>query len=137
VLDPVDIMADARADDMQDHQRRDHQPEHNLQNVPPRQTAIGAVADKLPEDKADMQRQAAKQQNRAEITPPDGEENGAPRLHRVDGNQTQRMIEQMAGEKGEKSDPACEAEALRPKGHPDVLQNLPTALRHIPPFALR
>src|SRR6267378_3443132 len=94
VLDTVDLPRDPRADDVGDEQRRDRQPEHELRGLPERHAQRAALVER-PEGERHVRDQRAVEQQRDERIAPQREEVDAAGLHRVEGDEAQRMIRQV------------------------------------------
>ena len=94
VLDTVDLPRDPRADDVGDEQRWDRQPERQLRGLPERHAQRAALVER-PEREHHVRDQRAVEQQREERIAPQREEVDAAGLHRVEGDEAQRMIRQV------------------------------------------
>ena len=112
VVAAVEAAVEARRRDMRGDEQRDGEAEGDLHSLP-RSHAPGAAAGQLPEGKADMDCGGAIEQERARPGAPDLDAHGLRRLHGVQGDMPERVVEKMRQRESEQHEPGGEAPNLR------------------------
>ena len=112
VVAAVEAAVEARRRDMRGDEQRDGEAEGDLHRLP-RSHAPGAAAGQLPEGKADMDGGGPIEQERARPGAPDLDAHGLRRLHGVQGDMPERVVEKMRQREGEQDEPGGEAPDLR------------------------
>ena len=110
VLDAVELPRQAGADDVRDQQRWDRQAERQLRGLPERHPERAALVEG-PECQRHVRRQCRIEHERSEWTAPEREKIDAPRFHRLERDETQRVVRQVRRHVGEQDEAGGEPHA--------------------------
>ena len=110
IVGPGELVGALSADNVTDQQERNCEPQRQLRGLSPWHDECSALI-KRPGREPEMGHQRGNEEYRAGRTAPHPEEPNPARLHRVERDQAERMVDEMRRHVGQKNEPRDQAQA--------------------------